>query len=109
MKEIHFHGELCIREVNDVPKEASSKQSKGDFKLADSENTGNHHMLEVVPGVDIFQWDEEVYVKNQVDARVYCVLQERHDDLVLPGGKTWKITPAKEWDHIREERRNVLD
>ena len=109
MKAIHFHGELCVREVEAVSGDEVTPQ--GDFKLADSEVTGNDHMLQVVPGVHIFNGGdpEEYFIKAEVDTTIYCKLKDRHDDLKLPGGTSWKITPAKEWDHINEESRAVAD
>lgn len=52
---VYFHGELIIVErpapFAGVRKLAVSE----DLKLADSETTGNHHMLKIVPGVHVFQ------------------------------------------------------
>lgn len=108
-KQIHFHGEVCIVEVDEIPGEAKELASKGgDLKLADSEVTGNDHMLEINPGVSVFQWNEDFYVKSREETKVYCLLKDRHHDLKLPSGN-YKITPAKEFDHLKQEKRRVLD
>lgn len=107
-KQIHFHGEVCILEVDEIPSQAKALEAKEDFKLADSEVTGNNHMLEVNPGVSVFQWDEDFYVSTREETKVYCLLKDRHDDLKLPAGN-YKITPAKEWDYIEQSKRSVRD
>lgn len=111
MKTINFHGELCVVQVEEV--KGKPVELDGDFKLADSETTGNDHMLRVVPGVHVFVDDTDEIEKHFIQAdeatQVYCKLKGRHTALELPAGTTWKITPAQEWDHLARERRNVLD
>lgn len=111
MKKINFHGELCVVQVEEVS--GQIVEAKGDIKLADSETTGNDHMLRVVPGVHVFVDSsdemEQHFVKVEQPTKIYCKLDNRHTALELPAGTTWKITPAQEWDHLSRERRNVLD
>lgn len=112
-KEIHFHGELVIREVSSIPSKAKKIDGDKDVRLADSETTGNHHMLKHVPGVTVFADVDDMgkfFVSSQdVEPKIFCLHEDRHDDLVLPAGKTWEITPAKEWDHVSQIKRTVLD
>ena len=108
MKKIHFHGEVCILEIDSIPTEAKKLETKGDFKIADSEVTGNDHMLAVNPAVALYGFDEDIYVETREETKVYCLLKDRHDDLSLPAGN-YKITPAQEWDHVEQMKRNVLD
>jgi hypothetical protein len=86
-------------------------EPKEDVKLADSEVTGNDHMLQVVPGVHV--WNDEqadkFLVKTDVDTKIYCKIADRHTDLQLFKGKTYEIGKAQEWDHLSRERRNVRD
>ena len=111
MNKVNFHGELCVVQVEVVSGE--QVKPEGDFKLADSETTGNDHMLRVVPGVHVFIDSSDELEKHFVQAeqttQIYCKLDNRHTALELPAGTTWKITPAQEWDHLARERRNVLD
>ena len=105
------HGELLIAEVLEPASEAKEISVEEDLKIADSETTGNFHMLEHVPGLHVWQEDkaDEFFVRADEGTKIYCKLDNRHTDLHLPAGKTFHITPAQEWDHINQERRNVLD
>jgi hypothetical protein len=109
-RKIHFHGELCIVEVEETKVVGKQLVSSEDVKLADSEVTGNDHMLEMVKGVTVFSDADadRFFVKSEVPATIYCKIRDRHTDLVLPAG-TYEIGKAQEWDHIEQSRRNVLD
>ena len=108
MKQVHFHGELCILEVEEIPAGGNKLDTQKDYKLADSENTGNDHMLATHNAMAMYGFDEDVYLETREEAKVYCLLKDRHDDLILPPGN-YKITPAKEYDHLKQEKRNVVD
>lgn len=109
-KKVHFHGELIFIEVDEIPMGVKEIKTEGDFKLADSENTGNHHMLQMHDGVKLFRFDNEFYTKvTKKDTKTYCVLDDRHTDLPLRVGSTWTIRPARETDHINNIKRKVLD
>lgn len=99
------HGELCIFRGVSVPKDSKKRK---DYKLADSETTGNHHMLEEKEGVELYEKDGVIYVKNDVPVDVYCVVKERHDNITLDPG-VWEVTPAQEYDYLTQEKRNVAD
>lgn len=109
MKEYH-HGELGIFETNkEIPEGAKKIKPKNSrYIVADSETTGNHHCVKEAQGVELYEKDGVMYLKNEVPAEVYCVIEERHDTLTLPPGK-WEIEPAKEYDYLNEEVRNVAD
>ena len=108
---ISFHGELCIVEVDEIPSRAKPIKTYGkDYKLADSEATGNHHMLSVHPGVALAGFDGDVYAKvTEKSSKIYCMLENRHTDHSLDSGKTYKIVPSQEWDYIEQQRRAVRD
>jgi hypothetical protein len=101
----YFHGELNITKCKEVP---SGARVHKDYKLADSETTGNHHMLEKKEGVALYEKDGVLYVKNDVPCDVYCVVKERHDNITLEPG-IWEVDRAKEFDYLRMEKRNVAD
>lgn len=109
------HGEVNLFEVDGIPKTAKLiKPSKSQlvgkgFKIADSETTGNHHLVELAPGVEIYEdTDGTIYIRNTNPTQVSCVDVKRHDTVELPAS-TWKRKPSKEVDHLRQLKRNVAD
>ena len=100
------HGELGIFEFKGKIPNGAKRLT--DYKLADSETTGNHHMLEIKEGVELYEKDGVMYVKNTVPCDIYCVVKERHDNITLEPG-IWEIEPAKEYDYLNQEIRYVAD
>ena len=105
---VYKHGELCIFSGASLPRDAKKLDCKGDYKLADSETSGNHHMLEVKEGVEIYEHEGTLFVKTSVPTDVYCVVKERHDNQTLEPG-VYEISPAQEYDHLTQEKRRVAD
>ena len=110
---IYKHGEVIIKAVKNENAKITGKEIKGnrDLILADSETTGNHHMLQVIEGVHTYR-DEDLdkfFVRPEVETKIYCKLDNRHTDLILKKGYTYEIEKAKEWDHLEQEIRNVRD
>lgn len=103
---MYNHGELCIFKSNKSVPTGAKKVTN--YKLADSETTGNHHMLEAKEGVELYEKDGVMYIKNNVPTDVYCVVKERHDNITLDPG-VWEVTPAQEYDYLTQEKRNVAD
>lgn len=110
MKKVYFHGECCVFEFDGaIPKDAKKLEPKnGRYILANSETTGNHHILEAEDGVDVYEKDGILYVSSSVEARVSCVMKDRHDTQILPA-KKYFIKPAQEFDHLSQTSRAVAD
>lgn len=109
MKKAH-HGELGIfKSDKDIPKGVRKVNPLGGkYIVADSETTGNHHCVEAKEGVELYEKDGVMYLKNEVEVDVFCVIKERHDNITLEPG-VWEIEPAKEYDYLNQEVRNVAD
>lgn len=104
-----FHGELTIHLIKELPTGSKKVKSDKDFYiLADSENTGNHHVLEKKEGIELYERDGILYMKSIVPAEISCVIKERHDSIVLQPG-IYEIDRAKEFDYLSMEKRNVAD
>lgn len=107
-----LHGECVLKQVP-LP---DGCQIQTDLKLAndggviiaDSETTGNHHVIDRVPGVDFYTKDDRRFVVSSVDFDVRCVLKERHDTFKLPPG-SYEIGFQKEYDYLTQSLRNVRD
>ena len=106
-----FHGEVVLTKVNKMPEglKAVKLFKKYSYKLADSETTGNHHLLEAKEGVELFEDANGVlWLKNDVPTDVYCAIKERHDNITLEPG-IWEIDRAVEHDYLTGMKRQVAD
>ncbi len=106
-----FHGEVTIHKVSKLPQGLTKAKlfNKKSYKLADSETTGNHHLLEAKEGVELFEDKNGVlWLKNDVPCDVFCAIKERHDNITLEPG-IWEIDKAQEYDHLQDLTRQVAD
>ena len=106
-----FHGEVVINQVCKMPKGLKKAKlfNKESYKLADSETTGNHHLLEAKEGVELFEDESGVlWLKNDVPCDVFCAIKERHDNITLEPG-IWEIDRAQEHDYLTGLTRKVAD
>ncbi len=110
--EVILHGE-CMVFASNLPKTVKkidqSKIKNGYVIVADSETTGNHHVVDVVDGVDVYE-DEKgtIFVKNSVPATVRCLHENRHDTEVLPPG-TYEFGFQQEYDPFSARLMKVRD
>lgn len=107
----YFHGEVTIHKVTQLPKDIKKAKlfTKYSYKLADSETTGNHHLLEAKEGVELFEdANGTLWLKNDVPCDVFCAVKERHDSITLEPG-IWEIDRAQEYDHLNDMTRQVTD
>ena len=106
---VYFHGELTVFSGASIPKSAKKlNPTKGRYILAESEQSGNHHILVAEDGVDVYEQNGVLYCHVEEEARIECVLRERHDTQVLPAGD-YEIGRAFEFDHLQKTRRVVAD
>lgn len=103
------HGEVNFFNNAQLPNDAQKLTPKNNqYKVADSETTGNFHMVEAKEGVEMYEKDGVFYLKNEVETDVFCVVEERHDRITLDPG-VWEIDAAQEYDYLTQEKRNVAD
>lgn len=106
-----FHGEVVIVKSKCMPKGLKKVElfDEKSYKLADSEQTGNHHLLEAKEGVELYEDDKGVlWLKNDVPVDVFCAVKERHDNITLSPG-IYEIDKAQEFDYLTGMKRNVSD
>lgn len=113
-EEIRLHGEVCIKKRSGLLESGLRvvEPKNGVYKIADSEVTGNHHLLEEVEGVEMYEKDGMFYIRPDKPMTVKCVIKERHDEIVLPPCKPdefYEIFPQQEIDHLTEEVRACKD
>lgn len=108
--EVILHGEaMCFH--SKLPKGAVEiKPSNISFHIiADSETTGNHHVVDAGEGIKFYKDDAGTcYMVNEKDTQVRCVIDNRHDAKVLEAG-VWEFGIQKEYDHFEQNLRNVRD
>jgi len=106
--EVILHGE-CTVFLSALPKSAKKLTNVGTHVIvADSETTGNHHVVDVLDGVDFYQDGETKYMESTVETQIRCVLTERHDAIVLPPG-TYEFGFQQEYDPFTARMNKVRD
>jgi hypothetical protein len=103
-----LHGE-CIVFRSSLPPNALPTKVEGSYKIvADSEVTGNHHVVDVPAGVTFYEADGVTFMQNEVPTQIRCIVAERHNSIELEPG-TWEFGTQKEYDYIAGELVNVRD
>ena len=110
MKNVYLHGEVVIFSGMAAPKGAKKVEPKKQrYILANSEMTGNHHVLVAQDGVDVYEGpDGTLFVHVEEEAQVKCVLENRHDTQTLPAGD-YIVRRKVEYDHLTQTPRVVAD
>lgn len=109
-REAILHGECIIKAQAVIPEGAKRKEIKDNFVVvAPSETTGNHHVVDVHPGVEFFDGpDNTLFMKNSKSTQVRCIHADRHDAIEIPAG-TYEFGSQKEYDYFEQVLRNVAD
>lgn len=103
-----LHGECALLGAS-IPAEAMIEKVKGAFIIvAPSETTGNHHVIDMVEGVQFFTHDKQRYMRNTKPTNIRCLMEHRHDTVTVPPGE-WFVGVAQEYDYFEQARRNVRD
>ena len=109
-QELILHGEAMIFKSS-LPKSAKpiATTNNSYHIIADSETTGNHHVIDCNEGTEFFM-DENgtVFMKNTKPTRVRCVHADRHSPIELEEG-VYAFGLQQEFDHFEQNLRNVRD
>lgn len=114
MEKIWLHGEVIIKKLKgSIPKGANKiKAVNSVYIIADSETTGNHHLLEEIEGCDLYEKDGVFYLKTSEIPVVKCVDKKRHDSIALEPceeDEMFVFDKQLEVDHLTDEIRQVAD
>jgi hypothetical protein len=103
------HGE-CTVFLSALPTTAKKIETKVGTPVivADSETTGNHHVVDVLDGVEFYQDGDTKYMVNSVPTNIHCVIADRHDAIVLPPG-TYEFGFQQEYDPYTARLNKVRD
>lgn len=105
-----LHGEAMILPAT-LPVDAIeiSPSNKDYHIIADSETTGNHHVIDTVPGTKFWRSGSQTFMTNEKPTQVRCVHPARHDAITLDPG-TYQVGEAQvEYDHFAQNLRTVRD
>lgn len=104
------HGE-CLIFQSKIPEDAIPEQhSDKQIIIANSEVTGNHHVIMNNPGVKFYHNSAKTrrFMKNETETSVQCVIADRHTAIPIPPGE-WEIDMQQEFDYFAMAKRNVAD
>ena len=109
--DVILHGEAMIFKSK-LPKGAKlmNKSATEKFQIiADSETTGNHHVVDINEGVE-FYMDKNgtMFMVNEKPTQVRCVHPDRHSTIPLSPG-CWEFGVQQEYDHFEQNLRAVKD
>ena len=106
---VKVHGE-CYAFPSQLPKGAKKiNPTNGSYHIvADSETTGNHHVLDVVPGMKLFENEGTLFCEVDQPTNIRCVMENRHGTRELPAG-VWEFGIAQEYNYLTQELENVRD
>jgi hypothetical protein len=76
--------------------------------IADSETTGNHHVVDMVEGTKVFRSGDRTFILNTKPTQVRCVHANRHDAIAMPP-TVWEVGIQQEYDHFAQYMRAVRD
>ena len=105
------HGEVIGFELSELPQDCKKLTIKNDFYVVgESETHGNDHRVAVLDKatVEFFEKGGVLYMKNFVEAKIYCPNKDRHDDAIIPSG-LWEFKKAQEFDYVEMQARQVRD
>lgn len=105
-----YHGEVIGAEVSALPEDAKKVSITDDFYVVgQSETHGNDHRIAVKEKeVEFYEKDGVLYMKNLAETKIYCPNANRHDTQTIPAG-TWRISKAKIWDFVAQQRQDARD
>ena len=121
MKRHISHGEVNLFEVDEIPTTAKKLdfstnpnilnllEGEQGFKIADSETTGNHHLVKLNDQIALFEdTDGTLYIRNLTPTTIECIDVTRHDTCELPPS-IWKRDVSREFDHLEGLLKRVAD
>ena len=106
--EVILHGE-CMVFQSEIPSDAKPMTVGGPhLVVADSETTGNHHVVDCGPGVLMLEHEGRRFMRNSEPTTIRCIRADRHDAIEIPPGD-YEFGTQQEWDPFAENLRNVRD
>jgi len=109
---VWLHGECALIQaslpVGATPVSMPMIAAENAAIIAPSEVTGNHHVIDMEPGVEFFSHEGKNYANSKNPMTVRCVLKERHDAVTLPPG-TYLLGFQQEFNYLEMVLQQVRD
>ena len=104
-----LHGEAMLF-PSELPADAVEiKPTNSEMHIiADSETTGNHHVVDMVEGTKVFRSGDRTFIRNTKPTQVRCVHANRHDAITMPP-TVWEVSIQVEYNHFEQNLRSVRD
>lgn len=108
--EVILHGECMVFATSKLPSKLKKVKNKQSYVIvAPSETTGNHHVVDVGDGVDMYEdANGTLFMESTVDTTIRCVVADRHDAIVIPAG-TYQFGSQMEFDPFTARLNKVRD
>lgn len=108
--EVILHGEVYLTPVIKIP--VNSKKIKSSNKsyhiVADSETSGNHHVVDIQKDTQFFEDNGKIYLNSPTPTKIRCLHKNRHDTIEIPAG-TYEFGTQQEYDPFLARMQNVRD
>lgn len=103
------HGEVLLKPISSLPKEAKFSKSYKKYIVAHSE-TGHHHVLESTKDIKVFTWKGDRYIEVPEISELWH--QKTGKDVhsphkIVPG--IYKINIKKSFDYFSKKMSEVRD
>jgi len=107
--EVILHGEAMLFSSKLPADAVEIKPTNSEMHIiADSETTGNHHVVDMVKGTKVYRSGDRTFISNSEPTRVRCVHANRHDAIAMPPN-VWEVDIQKEYNHFEQNLRSVRD
>jgi len=103
------HGEVILKPIDSLPKEAKLEKETKSYIVAHSE-TGHHHVLESLENFKVFSWNGETYL--EVPAISKLLHEKSGKDAHTPHKiipSIYKVVIKKQFDYFKGILEKVRD
>lgn len=103
------HGEVILKPISELPKEATLEKSAKKYIVAHSE-TGHHHVLESLKEFKVYTWKEDRYIEIPEMSELWHQKTDKDAHAphkIVPG--VYKVNIKKHFDYFKGALERVRD
>ena len=106
MRQQKQQGDVLFLAIDELPVDAKPvKMRNGKYILAEGEATGHNHCIEAENGVELFEKDGTLFLRNSVPV---ITRHQEHHEVSLEEG-IWEVGRVSEIDPFGNEMHRVRD